>query len=201
MSDSVLYRPLGGDFEIRSGGGAEGDGRTIEARFVPYNVPTRIDAHLTEEFLPGAFRRQVRDPRIPLALGHLPQGGTVIGKVVSLREEPDGLYGTARISNTTDGNNALELLRDGVFDSVSIGFRALQDSRGPNGIVQRRSAEVTELAIVLRPAYTGAKVLALREEDQACPHCGHGAVEAVRSEPYELVKLRPMPLPPVPRGA
>lgn len=157
----VFYRPLdAATVQIRE----DSDGRTVHARLVPYNQPTVINARLTEEFLPGAFRAQMKDPaRIRFALGHLSQGGTVIGRVTALEERSDGLYGTARISSTRDGDDALELLRDGVLDSVSIGFLEGKN-RIRGNVTQRESARLTEVAIVLDPAYKEAQVLALREE-------------------------------------
>jgi HK97 family phage prohead protease len=204
---SIHFRPLGaGSFELRADGD-DGEARTLDARFVPYNTPTRIDARLTEEFLPGAFRAQLKDPsRIPLALGHIPHGGEVIGKVVSLREEADGLYGTARISQTRAGDDALALLRDGVYDAVSIGFREGQSTMVGN-VTRRKSATLTELAIVMNPAYSDARVMAVRSQE--CPDCGcslapngdmsPAAVRSMQEELDDIVaRLRPLPARPLP---
>lgn len=158
----LFYRPIeAGALQLREGG----DGRTIDARLVPYNTPTVIHARLTEEFLPGAFRSQMKNPSaIRLFNGHGPHGGKLIGRMTELREMPDGLYGSARISAIRDGDEALELLRDGVLDSVSIGFREGRNVMR-NGVTQRQSATLTEVAIVLEPAYQQAKVLAMRDAE------------------------------------
>jgi HK97 family phage prohead protease len=46
-----------------------------------------------------------------------------IGKPLEAREEPKGLYVRARISDTTQGRDAITLMRDGVVKKLSIGFR------------------------------------------------------------------------------
>jgi HK97 family phage prohead protease len=45
-----------------------------------------------------------------------------IGKPIAMREEAGGLWTKSRISKTTAGNDAIELLRDGVVDKLSVGF-------------------------------------------------------------------------------
>lgn len=160
----IEYRTTGIELaELRT----VGDGRTLTATFVPYGTSQRINDSLIEQFEQGAFRAQVKDPaRVPLAYGHLPMGGKVVGRVTSLTETPQGLIGEARISATRDGDDVLELLRDGALSGVSIGFQPGQSIKRPDGVTLRRSARLTELAIVHQPAYDGARVLALREEEQ-----------------------------------
>src|SRR5690606_36864798 len=114
-------------------------------------------------------------------------------------------------SGTGAGNDALELVRDGVYDSWSIGFRALQDVRkGP--VTVRKTAQLTEIALVLRPAYEQAKVLAMREdveveaERAACADCGRctgsdgdlteEARAQIEAELREAVRRAMRPLPP-----
>lgn len=176
MSQTALYRSFeGADLELR-------DGRTVVGIFIPYSQVAQIDANLREEFLPGAFARQVaafdrgatsgRLPSIPFGNGHLgPQGklpGKLVGKVTALREDAAGLYGEARISATRDGDELLTLLNDEVLRQLSGGFYEGQNVRRPDGLVQRRSATLFEAAAVFRGAYgEGARVLALRHEEES----------------------------------
>lgn len=201
MTEPLLYRSLAdADVEVRS----EGDGRTITGILVPWNKPVRIDSTLVEEFLPGAFDRQVRSPgRIQLAGGaHFRDGGALIGRVTMLRNDARGLYGEARVSATRDGDDILELIRDEVAPHLSIGFREGQNLRGQNGVVQRKTATMTELAAGIRSGAYGehAKVLALRSG--GCAACGAAAVveESTRSNIEQaarvLASLRPLPASP-----
>lgn len=178
---------LGADVELRG----DGDGRTLAGIIVPWNRPTRINEHLTEEFVLGAFGRQTKDPgRVPLAREHLPLGGALIGRVTLLRDDAKGLYAEARVASTALGEETLELLREGALDHWSIGFKELQNGRTPAGVVQRKKATLTELAIVMQGAYGDhAKVLAMRSSE--CP----GRLAAAR-----VLEGLPM-LPPLPRQA
>lgn len=162
-----MYRSfvdLGSDIEIRSAKNGE---RIVTGIAVPYNRPTRIDRSLVESFAAGSFRAQVKNPsRIPLAREHLPLGGSLIGRVTLLRDDAAGLYTEARISPTALGDETLALIEDGALDSFSIGFREGQNKRQGDGTILRLSAHMTELAVVMKPAYEGARVLATRSEDE-----------------------------------
>lgn len=155
---------IGADVELRAEGG---DGRTLAGIIVPWNRPTRINPQLTEEFLAGAFDRQVKAPgRVPLAREHLPLGGQLIGRVTMLRNDGKGLYAEARVATTALGEETLALLREGALDHWSIGFRETQSVRTSQGVTQRKKAQLTELAIVMEGAYGDhAKVLAMRGTD------------------------------------
>jgi HK97 family phage prohead protease len=149
----VLYRAFTPDLEIRSATQG-GDGRTIVGIAVPWRKPVQIDARLVEQFAPGAFDDQLRAaPRIPFAREHLPLGGTLIGKTMLLRNDAAGLYGEWRVSATPAGDETLELVRDGALDQLSVGFRERQNRRLPGGVVERVTAELREVAVVLQGAY------------------------------------------------
>src|SRR5690606_11874528 len=152
MSD-VIYRSFTPDLEIRSAAQG-GDGRTIVGLAVPYGQAVRIDAHLTEQFARGAFKAQLRAAaRIPFTRDHMAHGGTLIGKSLLLRDDPAGLYGEWRVSRTAAGEETLELVRDGVLDQLSIGFREGQNRRLKDGTIERVSAELREVSVVLHGAY------------------------------------------------
>jgi len=159
-----------------------GDGRTIEGIAVPYNVRQRITDDLTEMFIPGSFADQIRTAergrasatavpayRMALTRNHESQGGTVIGRAVAMEERAEGLWVALRVSQTPAGDETLTLVRDGVLDELSIGFRVRQGwSRADtDGTVIRTRAEAFETAIVMRGAYgRGAVVAGVRSETE-----------------------------------
>lgn len=148
----IVYRSFAAsaDLEVRSSGGE----RVICGIAVPYNKAQRIDSRLVEQFARGAFNKQLEAAhRIPLTRDHLAHGGVVIGKTLLLRDDPAGLYGEWRISKTAAGDETLELIKDGVLSHLSIGFRPRQDRRLPNGVVERVTAELREVSVVLEGAY------------------------------------------------
>lgn len=167
---TTLYRSFEPDIEVRS----VGDGRTVTGIAVPYGRPQRIDATLTEQFRKGAFSASVKAAaRVPFAREHLKMGGTLIGKLTALRDDAAGLYFEARVSPTVAGDETLALLRDGALDQVSIGFRARQDRRLPDGTIERVTADLRELAVVLEGAYGHhAMVAEVREQAEHGCTCG-----------------------------
>jgi HK97 family phage prohead protease len=70
--------------------------------------------------LPGAFAKTLseRADRVKVLWQH----NEPIGRPVKMYEDGKGLYVEAKISKTRLGDEALELMRDGVIDQMSIGY-------------------------------------------------------------------------------
>ena len=114
---------------------------------------------------------------------HVRQGGHPIGRTQLLRDDAAGLYGEWRVSATPTGDETIELIKDGVYRELSVGFRcAPQWSRRlPDGTVSRQRFDPFEAAVVLRGAYAdAAAVTGVRDE---------GEDEGSDDEPAELVNL------------
>ena len=153
----VLTRQWMPELEVRS----SGDGRTICGIAVPYGRPQYIDSRLTEQFARGAFNGQVRAAqRIPFMRDHGPHGGKLIGRTTELRDDTAGLYGEWRVSKTPVGDETLELVKDGALSELSIGFREGQNRTLPAGVIERATATLTEVAIVMAGAYGDAAMVA-----------------------------------------
>jgi len=162
MTDN-LTRAFAGDLSIRS------DGRTITGIVVPYDTEARVSdggAPYVERFQRGAFAKTIaeRGDRVKLLVSH-DRRSLPIGRAVSLVEQPDGLHIEARVSATRQGDEALELVRDGVVDSLSIGFRPIA-SRNDRGVTVRTEARLDEVSLVLFGAYEDARITAVRSADQ-----------------------------------
>lgn len=159
-------RAFAADLEIRS------DGRTISGIAAPFNTPTEIAdslGHYTEVIVPGAFTRTIAErgaDKVKLLAQHDRQAFP-IGRAISLRESTAGLVAEFRVAQTQAGDEALALLRDGVVDGLSIGFRTIRDQWSANR--DRRhllEARLEEISLVTFPAYESARVLAVREATQ-----------------------------------
>jgi HK97 family phage prohead protease len=180
---------------------AEGDGRTLDTRIVPYNVPaTVIDppdpVPYEEVFLPGAFARQVANPdRVKVWLNFEHEQGLrgIVGHGIALRDQPDGLYGAFRMHENTDGDKALGFVNEGIVSGLSIEFAALRSRKTGDGLVQRLRAHISRVSLCRFPAYADARVLSVREEIEAAAFAEgfvdeHGApreptfVERLRAE-------------------
>lgn len=150
MSGELHYRSFTSGLEVR----AMGDGRTIYGIAVPYNAPTRINDTLVEQFCRGAFNHQVNAPRrVRFAREHVALGGSLIGAATMMRDDAAGLYVELRASNTPVGNETLELVKDGALSQLSIAFRERQNRRLPGNVIERRTADLNEVAAVMEGAY------------------------------------------------
>lgn len=142
---------------------ADGDGRTVVGIAVPYDVEQRIGPNLVEVFRKGVFRNVTRAAnRVKLLYQH--KTDAPIGRAIMLEERDGGLYGEFRISKTEAGDEALELIRDGVLSNLSVGFQPLED-RKVNGVVNRMKAHLAEVSLVTFGAYgDAANIVAVRQE-------------------------------------
>jgi hypothetical protein len=136
------------------------DGRTIVGTVVPYDTPTKIGGY-TETFVPGAFADA--DPaNVPLTTVH-DRESLPIGRALSLTDTPAGLEAELRVSETRQGDEALTLVRDGAVSGLSIGFVPVEDRWSPDRtIVERVKARLIEISLVAFPAYSTARVMAVR---------------------------------------
>jgi len=87
-----------------------------------------------------------------------------LGKATILKEDTRGLYGEFRVSKTDAGDQALELVRDGVLTNLSVGFQPLKDRKTPSGIVERIKAHLAEVSLVTFGAYGDAAAVSVVRE-------------------------------------
>lgn len=157
-----------------AGGVTTGEGRTVDVKIVGYGEQIEHNDGLggvpkgviyREEWAQGAFDHQLSAAHRVLANCEHEQGiAGVIGHGVSLIEREDGLYGSFKIHETPAGETALTLIREGVFEMVSLEARGRKSVRTTAGVIRRVKADLLGLAFARFGAYPSAKVLALREE-------------------------------------
>lgn len=140
-------------FEIRA---SDTEKREVSGVAVPYNETIDIGGGWSERFEKGAVDT---DADVKLFRDHK----EIIGVVNELREEEDGLWITAKISDTALGNETMELVKDGAIRSFSVGFIPVKDEKKDKTII-RKKVNLKEVSLVAFPAYEAAAVLAVREE-------------------------------------
>jgi HK97 family phage prohead protease len=140
--------------------------RAIDVRAVPWDTVSETPDG-REQFARGAF--DISEPeRVTLeAIGpHGAEPGVrLVGRAKALEDREDGLYATFSVSRTRDGDELLELARDGVYRGASVVFTPIKDRAGAGGVTIRERAGLARVGIVERAAYAGAEVLAVRSED------------------------------------
>lgn len=142
-------------FEAR----ADVEERTIVGLAVPYGQLADIGGAYQERFAPGAID-SVED--VKLFYGH----EEPIGKVVEGRDTKDGFEIVARVSDTPRGNEVLTLMRDGVLNKFSVGFIPVESQRDGSTIT-RTKVSLKEVSVVPFPAFTGANITEVREEQES----------------------------------
>lgn len=158
-------RAVMADLDVRT------DGRTVAGIAVPFDVPADItDTQGTyrETFRGGSFARTIeqRGSRVK-ALAQHDRRRMPLGRASLLREDASGLYVELRISKTGDGDEVLELARDGALDGLSIGFRPVEDRWNAHRTeVERLAVRLDEVSLVAFPAYDDARVLAVRHSPE-----------------------------------
>jgi HK97 family phage prohead protease len=127
--------------------------RTISGIAVPYNQDAIVLGGRKVRILPGALPTDGPPPRL------LAEHDTdrVIGIVTDRISTDDGMLFSAKIAKTQAGDELLELLQMGAYDSVSVGLVPIDvDHDGSTVVV--KAAEWEELSVVYMPAFQAAKI-------------------------------------------
>jgi HK97 family phage prohead protease len=140
------------------------DARTFEGYAAAYGN-TDSDNDVIEQ---GAFAKSIKEgfpaKRIKVLWQH--KADMPIGLPIDMREDSKGLWVKSRISKTAKGDEAIELMRDGVIDRLSVGFsipggKSAIDGQGIRHIYE---GKLFEYSLVTWPAndqaiITGVKTL------------------------------------------
>lgn len=139
-----------------------GDGMTLEGVAVPFNQRYALFGDYAEVIDPDCdfgTRKTVKVSR---------EHGDLIGKLTDMRSEADGLHVVAKLADTESGREAAELVREGVYDAFSIGFRPVEnrviDSDDGVTEVHRRKVDLVEVAVTGIPAYPAAEITSQRSQ-------------------------------------
>lgn len=142
--------------------GENGDGMTLEGVAVPFNQRYALWCDYAEIIDPDCDfgdRRTVKVSR---------EHGELIGKLTDMRREADGLHVVAKLADTEGGREAAELVREGVYDGFSIGFRPVENRiiASDDGVteVHRRKVDLFEVAVTGIPAYPAAEITGQRTQ-------------------------------------
>ena len=134
---------------------------TIRGIAVPYGQTADIGTY-QEQFAPGAIR-SVED--VKLFYGHQ-HDDLPIGKVIEGRDTEEGFEIVAKLTKGVQrADETLALMRDGVLNKFSIGFKPVEQTR-EGKVITRTLVELFELSVVPWPAFAGAGITQVREEQE-----------------------------------
>lgn len=167
---------------------AENDARTLEGLAVPYERETKLAPGYYETIARDAYQPDGGVGSIKLLWRH----GEVIGAGTATSGH-DGVPIQAKISQTSAGDDAYQLLKDGVVDSLSIGFIPLEYEEtwddDQNLHVRQKKIDIKEVSLVPWPAYDDAKVTKVREKTKTKQREETNKMDTTTLE-NELVHLR-----------
>jgi len=146
--------------------------RTITGVAVPWDTPAVVSGGQKVQFLRGAF--DVNQKPAKLIENH--DMSQLRGVVSELVDDESGLLFTAKFAKTTASDQAIELVKAGAYDSVSVGAVPTKFKyKGDTMIVSK--ANLLELSLVAIPAFPDAVI-----------------TEIAASQPEEEEVVEPQPL-------
>jgi HK97 family phage prohead protease len=142
----------------------ENNPRTITGVAVPWDVEATVMSGERVLFKRGAF--DVNQKPAKLLENH--DMTQLRGTVPELADSEEGLLFTAKFANTNAANDAVELVKAGAYDSVSVGAEPIKAKYDKNGTLVVSEARLVELSLVAAPAFAGAVIteIAAAEPEQ-----------------------------------
>jgi HK97 family phage prohead protease len=145
----------------------DADGRTRAGYAAVFNEWTDISDRMgtyRERIAPGAFKRSIgqRTPVLQFDHGQHPLIGSLpLGAVTTLREDRNGLFVKARLSDNWLVEPFRDAIRDGGVKGMSFRFRVIADEWDTDDDGENRTikeVELLELGPVVFPAYEQTSV-------------------------------------------
>jgi len=145
--------------------GDEESPRTITGVAVPWEpVSATVSSGEKVSFKRGAFDVNAKAPK--LLEGH--DMNALRGVITELADSEEGLLFTAKFAKTRAADDAIELVKAGAYDSVSVGAVPVKYKFDKSGTMIVSKANLIEISLVAAPAFTGAVIteIAASEPDQ-----------------------------------
>ena len=145
--------------------------RTITGVAVPWDTPATVSSGESVLFRKGAFDVNAKAPK--LLEGH--DMTQLRGVVTEIVEADEGLLFTAKFAKTRAADEAIELVKAGAYDSVSVGAVPVKFKYDKNGTMVVSKANLVEISLVAQPAFADAVITEIaasqpEEEDAVEPN-------------------------------
>ena len=150
-----MIKFISGDITLDAAAPIEGAApkRSVSGVAVPYGVAATVSDGTKVIFEPGSLSAEGKAPK--LYLNH--SSDSAIGILTERVDTPQGMMFSAKLSKIPQADAALELMLDGVIDSVSVGVNPTKFKMMQDGTMLVQAADWLELSLVTgRPAFSGA---------------------------------------------
>ena len=152
--------------------------RYIEGRAVPFGVWADVGPYL-EQHVVGSFERSTKGGSgrsLPLLPWH-DNNTWPLGTIESWRNDEDGLWGTWRLNDTEEAQQAAKMARSGGLGGLSIGFQPIRsepqilewEDWNPElgwdhmDRITRLESRLLEVSLTPTPAFEDSRVTCVRE--------------------------------------
>lgn len=136
----------------------------------------------------GAFSKTLKENagRVKVLWQH--DTNEPIGKPVAMEQDSKGLYIKAKISMTDTGRKAMELMRDGVIDEMSIGYDIIKDEyKGKNRML--KELRLWEFSPVTFAANEKAKITSAKSLSELLYDIKHADIGEIKNAIERLNSL------------
>ena len=151
--------------DVEAAAGEDAPKRQISGLAAPYNVSATVSSNDRVQFAPGSLPVDGKAPK--LFMYH--DSSQPVGLVTSRTETPEGMMFTAKIAETTAGDEALQLAKEGVLDNVSVGVNVIDSYQDKDGTTIITSADWMELSLVPIGAFSGATITDVAASAETTP--------------------------------
>ena len=186
--------------------------RTITGLAVPWSPVSAVVSDGTKvSFLRGAFDLEAKNPK--LLENH--DSAQLRGVVTELADSEEGLLFTAKFAKTRASDDAIELVKAGAYDSVSVGAIPEKFTMSKDGTMIVSQATLAEISLVSSPAFKDAIITEIaasepepeeeatetptptdsEEEQVETPETPTAVEAAVPTQPIFATARRETPLP------
>ena len=136
----------------------------------------------------GAFSKTLKENagRVKVLWQH--NTNEPIGKPVQMEQDSKGLYIKAKISMTDVGRKAMELMRDGVIDEMSIGYDIIKDEyKGKNRML--KELRLWEFSPVTFAANEKARITSAKSLSELLHDVKHADIGEIKNAIQKLNEL------------
>jgi HK97 family phage prohead protease len=143
--------------------------RTIRGMILPYGS-VGYSRGVPYQFGKGTIRTPVDSSRVKLYIEH--DRLRAVGHAVEFSDTDTGLFGVFKVANTPDGDHALLMASEKVWDGFSVGLgRNAKFRAGRDGVHLALEAPMVETSLTAAPAFDDARVstVALSADDEGKP--------------------------------
>lgn len=149
--------------------GEEDSPRSITGVAVPWDKPATVSTGERIQFSRGAFDVNAKPAK--LLEGH--DMSALRGVVSELVDDESGLMFTAKFAKTYASDQAIELIKAGAYDSVSVGAQPIKYKFNKDGVMVVSKANLIEISLVAQPAFADAVITEIAasapEDDEPQP--------------------------------